>query len=99
MKNKTASVATDSPTAKVLSTLSILCIIVMILGGFAVTFAQVIGIAIDNPDLIIYAGTDLMNPVAIIAALAGVFSFLRLYTSEGRDDARKANIDTDEAGA
>lgn len=80
-----------------LSALSRICIIVLVLGGVVITFTQVIGIVIGNPDLVVFAGTDLFTPVTIIAGLAGVFAFLRMYTKQGKNDTDESGIDTDEA--
>lgn len=80
-----------------LSALSRICIILLIIGGFVVTFTQVAGILLDLPDVVTFAGTALLTPSCIIAGLAGVFAFLRQYTRQGREDLATGNIDTDEA--
>ena len=66
-----------------LSTASRICIILLVLGGVVVTFVQVVGIAIGSSELVVFAGTNLLKPVCIIAGLAGIFAFLHTYTKEG----------------
>ena len=66
-----------------LSTASRICIILLVLGGVVVTFTQVVGIAIGSSDSVTFAGTTLLNPVCIIAGMAGVFAFLHTYTKDG----------------
>ncbi|GAA2264212.1 hypothetical protein GCM10009853_016940 [Glycomyces scopariae] len=83
--------------SSLLSAASRICIVVLVLGGFVVTFTQVIGIAIGDADTVIFGGTTLFAPVCVVAGLAGIFAFLRMYTEEGRADVTRDDIDTDEA--
>ncbi|WP_026930058.1 hypothetical protein [Glycomyces tenuis] len=80
-----------------LSTLSRVCIVILIVGGVVVTFIQVLGVIVGDADMVVFAGTSLFEPVCVIAGLAGVFAFLRMYTEEGKADVASEDIDTDEA--
>ena len=83
--------------SNLLSVLSRICIIILIAGGVLVTLMQVLGIAVGDPDMVVFAGTSLFEPVCVIAGLAGVFAFLRSYTKDGTADATRNDIDADEA--
>lgn len=80
-----------------LSALSRACIVVLVVGGVVVTFTQVLGIVTGDPDVVIFAGTNLFEPICVIAGLAGVFSYLRMYTKDGKAELASEDIDTDEA--
>jgi hypothetical protein len=83
--------------SSLLSTLSRICIALLILGGVIVTFTQVLGIAVGNSGLVEFAGTSVLDPVTVIAGLAGIFAFLRMYTQRGQTDVEAERVDTDEA--
>lgn len=82
--------------SNLLSALSRICIVVLVVGGVVVTFAQVLGILVGDSDTVVFAGTSLFEPVCIVAGLAGLFAFLRMYTKEGKAEIAREDIDTDE---
>ncbi|GAA2613322.1 hypothetical protein SMC26_14115 [Actinomadura fulvescens] len=59
-------------------------LIAFVAGGTAVTVLQIVGIVTANPAMINYFGGDFADTVCVVAGLAGVFSFLQLYTPQGR---------------
>lgn len=67
-----------------LSHLSRVCIALLLLGGIVVSLGQVLGIAFANSGLVITLGTTGVNLISVIAGLAGIVSFLRYYTREGK---------------
>ncbi|SDD59581.1 hypothetical protein [Glycomyces harbinensis] len=83
--------------SSLLSAASRICIVILVIGGFVVTFTQVVGILLGNADMVVFGGTTLFQPVCVVAGLAGVFAFLRMYTRDGRADVARDDIDTDEA--
>ncbi|GAA1680470.1 hypothetical protein GCM10009830_29370 [Glycomyces endophyticus] len=83
--------------SSLLSAASRICIVVLVIGGFVVTFTQVIGILVGDADTVVFGGTTLFQPVCVVAGLAGIFAFLRMYTKDGRADVTREDIDTDEA--
>jgi hypothetical protein len=76
----------------VLSHLSRLFIALLLLGGIVVTLGQVLGIALSNAGLVLALGTTGVSLISVIAGLAGIVSFLRYYTREG-----KAELVTEES--
>ncbi|MEV4645042.1 hypothetical protein [Saccharopolyspora sp. NPDC049357] len=80
-----------------LSTASRICIIVLVLGGAAVTFTQVAGIALGDPEVVMFAGTALLDPVCVIAGFAGIFAYLRTYTRAGKAEAESQDARTGDA--
>ncbi len=75
-----------------LSHLSRLFIALLLLGGIVVTLGQVLGIALSNAGLVLTLGTTGVSLISVIAGLAGIVSFLRYYTREG-----KAELVTEES--
>lgn len=84
---------------KTLALLSKICLVVMMVGGFVVTFGQVIGIIIGDGPMIQLFGENFIGPVSAIAGLGALFAFGQFYTKEGKAAVQKSDIDTDEAGA
>lgn len=70
--------------SNLLSHLSRVCIALLLLGGIVVSLGQVLGIALANAGLVITLGTTGVNLISVIAGLAGIVSFLRYYTREGK---------------
>ncbi|MFI6389299.1 hypothetical protein [Nonomuraea sp. NPDC050540] len=68
-----------------------LLLITFVLGGVAVTFFQVAGILIASPGLTSFFGGDFADWTCVVAALAGIVSFLQLYTkgAKGAKDAEE----------
>ncbi|MFI6502044.1 hypothetical protein [Nonomuraea typhae] len=71
---------------KLLLTVFRLLLITFVLGGVAVTFFQVVGILAASPGLTSFFGGPFAEWMCIVAALAGIVSFLQLYTKEGREE-------------
>lgn len=67
-----------------LSHLSRLFIALLLVGGVVVTLGQVVGIAFADAGLVITLGTTGVNLISVIAGLAGIVSFLRYYTRDGK---------------
>jgi hypothetical protein len=78
--------------SKLLSTASRICIIILVLGGVVVTFTQVAGIVVGDPDTVIFAGTTLLDPVCVIAGFSGVFAYLRTYTRAGKSEVESQDV-------
>ncbi|MBF8189395.1 hypothetical protein ITP53_27405 [Nonomuraea sp. K274] len=70
-------------------------LIAFMLGGLVVTVFQIIGILIADGGLTSYFGADFADTICIVAGLAGVFSYLQLYTKEGRAAAQGPSGDED----
>jgi membrane protein implicated in regulation of membrane protease activity len=65
--------------------ISRVCLIVFLIGGFALVVGQVVAIAIGSGPLMEYFGTSVADTACMVAGLAGICAFLLLYTREGRE--------------
>lgn len=56
--------------------------VAFLLGGLIVTLGQIVGIALGNGGMVQAMASDVGAPVCIVAGIAGLLAFARIYTTE-----------------
>ncbi|MFI5942407.1 hypothetical protein [Streptomyces uncialis] len=58
-----------------------------LIGGIVVVVGQTVAMAVGSAAMMTSFGSDVADIVCVLAGLAGLFSFLLLYTAEGKEKA------------